>query len=138
VQVLSTNMNNPISKNYYNKYDFIFDGGTIEHIFNAPQVCENIINMLNIDEIFLSITPNNNFSVHGMYQFSTEFYLSAFSKNYGMEVQELYLAKVDGEFETWINVNNLNEQNNGRNTSKFDSNDPVYIIAIIRKNQMID
>ena len=68
----------------------------------------------------------------------TEFYLSAFSKNYGMEVQELYLAKVDGEFETWINVNNLNEQNNGRNTSKFDSNDPVYIIAIIRKNQMID
>ena len=126
------NMNNPIPS-HFKKYDYILDAGTIEHIFNTPQVCENIINLLNIDGIYVSITPNNNLSGHGVYQFSPEFYLSAFSKRYGMEVQSLYLAKVGNGFNDWIDVNNFNEKNNGRNNSKFDGNDHVYIIAIIKK-----
>jgi hypothetical protein len=122
------NMNDPITN--FKKYDYIFDGGTIEHIFNIPQVCENIINLLNIDGIFISITPNNNMSGHGMYQFSPEFYLSTFSKKYGMEVQSMYLAKTDSGIEDWIDVNSYNT---GRNNSKFDGNQQVYIISIIKK-----
>ena len=86
------NMNKPVPPGL-KKYDYILDAGTIEHIFNTPQVCENIINLLNVDGIYVSITPNNNQSGHGIYQFSPEFYLSAFSRKYGMEVQALYLAK---------------------------------------------
>ena len=123
------NLNIPIRDNF-KKYDYIIDCGTIEHIFNTPQVCENIINLLNIDGIFLSVTPNNNFSGHGIYQFSPEFYLSAFSKKYGMEVQELYLAKVGTGIDEWINVNSFGD---GRNTTNFNTLDYVYIIAIIKK-----
>lgn len=126
------NMNLPIPDNF-KKYDYIFDGGTIEHIFNTPQTCENIINLLNVDGLFVSITPNNNLSGHGIYQFSPEFYLSAFSKKYGMEIQELYLAKVGTGFNEWMNVNDFNEKQNGRNTSRFYTNDHVDIVAIIRK-----
>jgi hypothetical protein len=122
------NMNQPIP--YIKPYDFILDGGTIEHIFNTPQVCENIINLLEVGGIYLSITPNNNFSGHGIYQFSPEFYLSAFSEEYGMKVMELYLAKVGTGIEEWINVNSYQ---GGRNTSSFRTNDEVYIIAIIKK-----
>ena len=122
------NMNKPIP--YMQPYDFILDGGTIEHIFNTPQVCENIINLLNVGGVYLSITPNNNFSGHGIYQFSPEFYLSAFSEEYGMNVLELYLAKVGTGIEEWINVNSYQ---GGRNTSSFHTNDEVYIIAIIQK-----
>ncbi len=124
------NMNQPI---HVQPYDFILDGGTIEHIFNTPQVCENIINLLNVGGVYLSITPNNNFSGHGMYQFSPEFYLSAFSEEYGMKVMELYLAKVGTGIEEWINVNSYQ---GGRNTSSFRTNDEVYIIAIIQKVSM--
>jgi len=126
------NMNKPIlfeSK----KYDFIYDGGTIEHIFNTPQVCENIINLLEIGGIFCSVTCNNNLSGHGIYQFSPEFFLSAFSKDYGMEIKEIYLAQVNSEIHEWINVNNLKDQQNCRNMSKFDSNKEVYIITIAKK-----
>jgi len=123
------NMNYPIP-NDFKKYDFVLDGGTTEHIFNIPQVCENIIELLNVGGIYLAITPNNNLSGHGMYQFSPEFYLSSFSKPYGMEVQELYIAKVGSSIESWINVNSFGS---GRNVSKFDGNDEVYIIAIIKK-----
>ena len=59
------------------KYQYIYDGGTTEHIFNIPQVIENVINMLDIDGLFVSVTCNNNFSGHGMYQFSPEFFLSS-------------------------------------------------------------
>ena len=121
------NMNQPIHRQ---PYDFILDGGTIEHIFNTPQVCENIIHLLNVGGVYLSITPNNNFSGHGMYQFSPEFYLSAFSEEYGMKVLELYLAKVGTGIEEWINVNSYQ---GGRNTSSYDE---VYIIAIIQKVSM--
>ena len=123
------NMNNPIPNNL-KKYDFVLDLGTIEHIFNVPQVCENIINLLNIGGIFLSVTTNNNFSGHGIYQFSPEFYLSAFSKKYGMEIQKLYLAKVNSGIESWINVNTYG---NYRNEYKFEGNEKVYIIAIVKK-----
>jgi SAM-dependent methyltransferase len=126
------NMNKPITDNF-KKYDFILDGGTIEHIFNTPQVCENIINLLNVDGIYVSITPNNNFSGHGIYQFSPEFYLSAFSSKYGMEVQELYIAKVGSGIDNWINVKCFNQNGHGRNMSKFDGNAEVYVIAIIKK-----
>lgn len=126
------NMNEPITYNH-NKYDYILDAGTTEHIFNMPQVCENIINLLNIGGIYVSITPNNNLSGHGIYQFSPEFYLSAYSKKYGMEIQALYLAKVGSGFDTWIDVNDFNEKNNGRNMSSFNTTDHVYVIAIIKK-----
>lgn len=65
-----------------------------------------------------------------MYQFSPEFYLSAFSEKYGMKVIELYIAKTGSGFESWKNVNSYE---NGRNTSKFDGNGEVYVIAIIKK-----
>jgi hypothetical protein len=126
------NLNTPIPVEC-KKYDFIIDAGTIEHIFNTPQVCENIINLLNIDGIFLSIVPNNNLSGHGIYQFSPEFYLSAFSHKYGMKVIELYIAQVNTGFDEWINVNDYNNSFNGRNISKFDTLKHVYIIAIVQK-----
>ena len=87
------NLNYPILEEFKNKYDYIYDGGTTEHIFNIPQVFENIIDMLNIDGLFISVTCNNNFSGHGMYQFSPELYLSCFNKKYGMEIVDIYIGE---------------------------------------------
>ena len=125
-------MNLPVPLDVYNKYDFIFDGGTIEHIFNMPQVVTNIIDMLQVDGIFCSITCNNNFSGHGFYQFSPEFFLRAFAPKYGMEIQEIYIAKNNTDLSNWINVKEL-DVNQPRNTNRFNSNEEVYIITIAKK-----
>lgn len=126
------NLNNPIPSNF-KKYDFIFDGGTTEHIFNTAQVCENIINLLEIDGIYCSVVPNNNFSGHGIYQFSPEFFLSAYSKEYGMEIVALYIAKNDSQIHEWINVNYYDEKNIGRTQDSFNSLDEVYVIVVAKK-----
>lgn len=39
------NLNNPLVDTD-KKYNYIYDSGTTEHIFNVPQVFENIINLL--------------------------------------------------------------------------------------------
>lgn len=126
------NMNLPVSvqENQPSRYNYVFDGGTIEHIFNCPQVCENIINMMEVGGIYCSVTVNNNFSGHGIYQFSPEFFLSAFTPKYGMEVLELYLAEVNADAEKWINVKSFN---GWRNNTQINTQNSVYIIAIIRK-----
>jgi hypothetical protein len=116
------NMNNPVPS-HFKKYDYILDVGTIEYLYNLSQVCENIINLLNIDGVYVSITPKNVLSGQGIYQFTPEFYLSFFSKRYGMEVQALYLANVGNGFNDWIDV--INSKNDG---VEYD-----YIIAIIKK-----
>jgi hypothetical protein len=113
-----------------NQYNYVLDGGTIEHIFNCPQVCENIINMMEVGGIYCSVTVNNNFSGHGIYQFSPEFFLSAFTPKYGMEVLELYLAEVNADREQWIDVKSFN---GWRNNTQINTQNSVYIIAIIRK-----
>ncbi len=115
------------------RYDYIYDGGTIEHIFNTPQVCENVINSLEIGGIFCSVTANNNLSGHGIYQFSPEFFLSAFNSKYGMETLEMYIGLVGTERESWIDVNSYKRGNGGRNCAKFSSPGDVYIITIARK-----
>jgi len=128
------NLNKPISADH--KYDFIFDGGTTEHIFNAAQVYENIINMLEVGGVFCSVVPNNNWSGHGMYQFSPEFFLSIFTKKYGMEIKKLYLIRDGHYLETSIDVNGYNSahmKEYWRNNAMFDTLERVYIIAIAQK-----
>jgi hypothetical protein len=122
-----------IKTNITQKYDYIYDGGTIEHIFNTPQVLDNIINLLDVDGVFCSVTCNNNLSGHGFYQFSPELFLSSFTQKYGMELLSLKIAKVGSGSESWIDVMYYGSDGTGRNTSRFDSTNMVYIITIARK-----
>ena len=130
-------LNQPISKHsslFTDPYNFIFDGGTIEHIFNTSVVCQNIVDLLDVGGIFCSVTCNNNFSGHGFYQFSPEFFLRVFQPKYGMKVHEMYLAKNDTLFYDWIPIiNNFHTQPNFRMQERFFSNDSVYIITIAEK-----
>lgn len=86
--------------------------------------------MLNVDGLFVSVTCNNNFSGHGMYQFSPELYLSCFNKKYGMEILELYIGEVGKYDIEWKNVNTYNGY---RNTDRFNTFNETYIIIIARK-----
>jgi hypothetical protein len=112
------------------KYDLIFDGGCSEHIFNCQQSYQNYINALEIGGIYLGIIPNNNFSGHGFYQFSPEFFVQIFQKKYNAELLELYLAKVNTPMSEWIKLDNTIRY---RNETKFDDTTPVYIIVIAKK-----
>ena len=108
---------------------FLFVIGILPYYF-IDTLFIDIINLLEIDGIYCSVTCNNNFSGHGMYQFSPEIFLSAFNEKYGMKILSLYLVRNPSPFEEWVDVNSYNGY---RNETKFHSLDQTYIIVIAKK-----
>jgi hypothetical protein len=124
-------LNRPLGA--HDTYGFVYDGGTIEHVFNTPQVLENVIDLLEVGGVFCSVTCNNNLSGHGFYQFSPDVFLAAFTPKYGMELLELHLAEIDTAPWQWQDVSEYGDGSGGRNTFNFMSTKLVYIIAVARK-----
>src|SRR3954454_677486 len=65
-------MNRPIPESLSKRYSFIFDGGSLEHVFNSPQAFRNCMEMLKIGGYFVQVTMANNALGHGFWQLSPE------------------------------------------------------------------
>ena len=89
-------LNFAVPSSWHEKYDMIFDGGTLEHVFNFPVAIRSCMEMLKPGGRFVSVTVANNWCGHGFYQFSPELFYRIFSSNNGFNVVEMYLAEVDG------------------------------------------
>ena len=63
-------LNKPIPESLQNKYDFVYDGGSSEHIFDFPQVLRNYHSMLKDGGIIAHAIPSTNHLDHGFYMFS--------------------------------------------------------------------
>jgi hypothetical protein len=75
--------NEPLPAKFYDQYDLVFDGGTLEHVFHFPQAIHNAMLMLKPGGWYTAFTPGNNWFGHGFYQFSPELYYRAFSRQNG-------------------------------------------------------
>lgn len=89
-------LNTPVHAEYYNKYDTIFDGGTLEHVFNLPVALENVRKMLRVGGLFISVNAANNQLGHGFYQFSPELFWSYFRATAEFEVEQISLMPLAG------------------------------------------
>jgi SAM-dependent methyltransferase len=74
-------LNTPVPIEWHHQYDVIFDGGTLEHIFNLPQVLKNIHNLLKEDGIIIHASPSHNHVDHGFYMFSPTLFSDYYSAN---------------------------------------------------------
>lgn len=87
-------LNKPVPIDLHNKYDTIFDGGTIEHVFDVKTVMENIKAMIKVGGTFIAVSPANNLMGHGFYQFSPELFRTVFSKDAGYEFHKFQLMGI--------------------------------------------
>ena len=67
-------MNVPLPTKHEGRYDFVFDGGTLEHIFHFPTALRSCMAAVKTGGHLLIQTPINNWCGHGFYQFSPELY----------------------------------------------------------------
>lgn len=81
--------NKPISHEFEKRYDLVFDGGSLEHIFNFPIALRNCMQMVKPGGVFVTSTPCNNQCGHGLYQFSPEMYFSLMRGNNGYQMLDL-------------------------------------------------
>ena len=89
---------------FKNRFDVIFDGGTIEHVFNVANTMSNIFAMLKTDGVVIHSTPSNNYVEHGFYQFSPTFFYDYYSTN-NFDILECLFTSHDGNLnERWMST----------------------------------
>lgn len=74
-------MNTPVDNQLKNKYTLVWDGGSLEHIFNFPVAIKNCMDMVKPKGHLIIETPANNFFGHGFYQFSPELFFSLLDRH---------------------------------------------------------
>jgi hypothetical protein len=82
-------MNRPVPQELNGRYTTVFDGGSLEHVFNFPQSICNSMAMVAQGGHLILITPTNNFMGHGFYQFSPELFYRVLSRENGYHIDRM-------------------------------------------------
>lgn len=96
------NLNEPVPDHLKLAYDVVFDGGTLEHIFDYPAALANSMQMVREGGWFLSIAPSNMWNGHGFYQLSPEVFRTALSERHGFELKLMAFALSKFHKEYWV------------------------------------
>jgi hypothetical protein len=126
-------LNFPVGENLKNKYTMIWDGGTLEHIFNYPVAIKNCMDMLCVGGHLILETPANNFFGHGLYQFSPELFFSLFCRKNGFDNTRIFMQNDKSK---WYEV--ISPEITKRRTAICSSkNKPVNMFVISRKIETV-
>jgi hypothetical protein len=87
-------LNEPLPGDLRERYTLVFDGGSLEHVFNFPQALKNCMEAVAVGGHLVTITPANNLFGHGFYQFSPELFYRAFAPVNGFRVVVMLVRAV--------------------------------------------
>ena len=123
-------MNLPIPDELREKYDTVFESGTLEHIYNMPQALENTSSLCKPGGQIIHILPANNVCGHGFWQVSPELFYSLYSDKNGYRDTEVYLARMNPYKHDFYRV--LRPENGKR--IQIYSKDEIYaFVRTVRK-----
>jgi SAM-dependent methyltransferase len=97
-------MNEPLPEMYHRKFTFVFDGGSLEHVFQFPTALKNCMDAVVAGGHFVTVTPANNLMGHGFYQFSPELFFRALGPRTGFEVVKILLYEYPWKRGPWYEV----------------------------------
>lgn len=120
-------LNQPVGDELKNRFSFVLDGGTTEHIFNFPTALANAMEMVAVGGHLGIVAGGNNFLGHGFYQFSPELFYRALSEENGFRVERLIAAEVGGR---WYEVA---DPKTVRSRVELINDAPVYLMVLARK-----
>jgi hypothetical protein len=70
-----------LPKELIERFDVIYDGGTIEHVFHVPQALHNLFRMLRVGGRIIHGSPSSNHMDHGFYMFSPTLFWDFYCAN---------------------------------------------------------
>jgi SAM-dependent methyltransferase len=100
-------LNQPIPPEWREQFDAVYDGGTLEHVFNFPVALRNSMELLRPGGRLFIHTCANNLCGHGFYQFSPELFYRALGPENGFEVERMIIHRV-GPYGNWYEVSDPN------------------------------
>jgi hypothetical protein len=99
-------LNYPVPEEYKNRFDVIYDGGTMEHCFSTLQVLKNIHFMLKVGGRVIHASPSNNHVDHGFYMFSPTLFTDYYDTNlWKVHTVNIFKYTVNHMEEPWLIFN---------------------------------
>ena len=96
-------LNQPMPVELQGRYDVVFDGGTLEHVFNFSTAMRGCLELPEVGGHFIMTSPANNQMGHGFYQFSPELFFRIFSEENGYELRAIFLVPTFSEG-SWFKI----------------------------------
>ncbi|MDX2223653.1 MAG: hypothetical protein SFV21_12945 [Rhodospirillaceae bacterium] len=84
-------LNDPVPARLHGAYDCVYDGGTMEHVFDVKSVLFNTHNLARPGGVVVHAVPVNNWINHGFYQFSPTLLYGFYGAN-GYRMSKIFLA----------------------------------------------
>jgi hypothetical protein len=122
-------MNLPVPEHLKHCFSLVVDAGTLEHVFNFPTAIKSCMEMVGEGGHLLLVTPANNFTGHGFYQFSPELFFRIFSDSNGFEVDRVIVCETSPEA-PWYEV--MDPARAGRRV-ELTTTRPTYLLVQARR-----
>jgi hypothetical protein len=122
-------LNSPIPSDLTQRFSVVYDGGTLEHIFNLRQAFKNCMEMVQVGGHFLQVSIANNYMGHGFWQFSPELLFRVFSPANGYEIRIVLLHEVVSQ-NVWYLVSDPDQV---RQRVTLCNSNPTYILTIAKR-----
>jgi len=122
-------MNLPIPSELKERFTLVHDGGSLEHVFNAPQAFKNCMEMVRVGGHFTQVNIANNFAGHGFWQFSPELIFRLFSTQNGFQLQAVLMHEnIPGG--AWYVVT---DPDRVQRRVELRNSEPTYILTIAKR-----
>jgi hypothetical protein len=130
-------LNRPIPDRLKGKYDLVFDGGSLEHVFNFPVALQSCMEMVKPGGHFVQVSNANNFMGHGLWQISPELMYRSMSAANGFQViaimlRELHWSRRKGDRRGPYHIARDPDELGWR--VELANRHPTYIITIARRS----
>ncbi|RMH23065.1 MAG: class I SAM-dependent methyltransferase [Acidobacteria bacterium] len=95
--------NQPAPAELHQRFDAVYEGGTLQHVFDLPQALENVFQVLKPGgRVIHGMSPSSNHVDHGFYMFSPTFFADYYAAN-GFTIEKFYFFDyvpywIDGRF----------------------------------------
>jgi SAM-dependent methyltransferase len=126
-------LNQPIPADWHQRFDIVFDGGTLEHVFNLPAAFASCMQLLKPGGRFLAVTVANNWCGHGFYQFSPELFFRVFTPDNGCSIVEMYVGDAEGRRHYAVVDPAV-----ARSRVELWTSDPVYLLVHARRDAIVE
>jgi hypothetical protein len=131
---ITHDLNKPIPPELRNRFGVVYDGGTLEHIFNFPQAFKSLMEMVRVGGWLIQATTGNNFMGHGFWQVSPELVYSCLSPENGFEVDCVFLKELPSD-NAWRLVK---DPAKARRRVELINQVPTYLATIARKTADVE
>jgi len=127
-------LNRPSPPHLSQKFTVVYDGGTLEHVFNLPQAFKASMEMVRLGGHFIQVNVANNFMGHGFWQFGPETIYRIFSAENGFLIKIVLLHEVVHRGGWYL----VSDPSISRGRAELVNNCPTYICTMAQRVSLKD